>query len=341
MNLHPDVTASVEIDKDSGHVLTAGGSGAVVMDLNTAKSLFQLKGDYNISKGKYLFNIPGIVSKEFDIKEGSSIKFNGNVMESSLDIDAIHIVKTSLATLVADSTAVSSRRPVECGINISGKLKNPEVSFSINVPDLDPNTKMNVEGALSTDDKVQKQFVALLLFGTFVPEGGTGVVNGTNMIISNVGEIVSSQLNNILQKLDIPLDFGIGYQQDRVGTDIFDVAVSTQLFNNRVLVNGSVGNRRYSTSKSANGDVVGDLDIEIKMDRRGDLRFKLFSHSADEYSSSLDFTQRNGAGLSYQKEFYTLKDFFRQLFTSRKKRSQDALIQAERQKEMTTIFIND
>lgn len=341
VNLHPDVTASVEIDKDSGHVLTAGGSGAVVMDLNTAKSLFQLKGDYNISKGKYLFNIPGIVSKEFDIKEGSSIKFNGNVMESSLDIDAIHIVKTSLATLVADSTAVSSRRPVECGINISGKLKNPEVSFSINVPDLDPNTKMNVEGALSTDDKVQKQFVALLLFGTFVPEGGTGVVNGTNMIISNVGEIVSSQLNNILQKLDIPLDFGIGYQQDRVGTDIFDVAVSTQLFNNRVLVNGSVGNRRYSTSKSANGDVVGDLDIEIKMDRRGDLRFKLFSHSADEYSSSLDFTQRNGAGLSYQKEFYTLKDFFRQLFTSRKKRSQDALIQAERQKEMTTIFIND
>ena len=341
VNLHPDVIASIEIDKDSGHVLTAGGSGAVVLDLNTAKSLFQLKGDYNIDKGKYLFNIPGIVSKEFDIKEGSSIKFNGDVMESTLDINAIHNVKTSLATLVADSTAVSSRRIVECGIKINGKLRSPEVSFSIDVPDLDPNTKMSVESALNTEDKIQKQFVALLLFGTFVPEGGTGVVNGTNMIISNVGEIVSSQLNNILQKLDIPLDFGIGYQQDQVGTDIFDVAVSTQLFNNRVLVNGSVGNRRYSTSKSTNGDVVGDLDIEIKMDRRGDLRFKLFSHSADEYSSSLDFTQRNGAGISYQKEFNSVKDFFRQLFTSRKRRNMDALVESEKRKEMKTIIINE
>lgn len=341
VSVHPDVVASVEIDKDSGHVLTAGGTGVVELDLNTAKSLFRLNGDYNINKGKYLFNIPGIVSKEFDIKDGSSIKFNGDVMESTLDIKAIHNVKTSLATLLADSTAVSTRRNVECGINISGKLRSPEPSFSIEVPDIDPNTQIAVRSVLDTEDKVQKQFVALLLFGTFVPEGGAGVVNGTNMIISNVGEIVSSQLNNILQKLDIPLDFGIGYQQDRVGTDIFDVAVSTQLFNNRVLVNGSVGNRRYSTSKSANGDVVGDLDIEIKLDRRGDLRFKLFSHSADELSSSLDFTQRNGAGISYQKEFYTIKDFFRQLFTPRKRRDQDEYHQAMHGKEMKTIFIGD
>lgn len=338
--LLPDVTASVEIDKDSGHVLTAGGMGSVVLDLNTAKSLLQLKGDYSISKGKYLFNIPGIVSKEFDIKEGSSIKFNGPVMESSLDISAVHNVKTSLATLIpADSTSVSSRRNVECGIKIDGRLKSPEISFSIDVPDLDPNTKMNVDNVLSTEDKIQKQFVALLLLGTFVPEGGSGVVNGTNMIISNVGEIVSSQLNNILQKLDIPLDFGIGYQQDQVGTDIFDVAVSTQLFNNRVLVNGSVGNRKYSTSKSAGGDVVGDLDVEVKMDRSGDLRFKLFSHSADEYSSSLDFTQRNGMGLSYQKEFNTFKDLIYQLFTSRKRKQREALIESGLKKEMKTILI--
>ena len=87
--------------------------------------------------------------------------------------------------------------------------------------------------------------------------------------------------------------------------------------------------------------MVGDLDIEIKLDRRGDLRFKLFSHSADELSSSLDFTQRNGAGISYQKEFYTIKDFFRQLFTPRKRRDQDEYHQAMHGKEMKTIFIGD
>ena len=339
VNVSPEVIAQVEIDKESGHVLTAGGNGAVVVDINTGKGKLQLNGDYKIDKGKYLFNIPGVVSKEFDIQDGSSLQFNGDVMESTLDINALHTVKTSLATIVADTTSVSSRRLVECGINITGKLSNPEVSFSINVPDLDPSTKMQVEGALNTQDKVQKQFVALLLFGTFLPEEGSGVINGTNMIASNVGEIVSSQLNNILQKLDIPLDFGLGYQQDNMGTDLFDVAVSTQLFNNRVLVNGSVGNRRYSTSKSAAGDVVGDLDIEIKMDKSGELRFKLFSHSADEYSSSLDFSQRNGLGLSYQKEFDRTRDFFRQIFMSRKRKQEENMREMLRKREMTTITI--
>ena len=335
----PDVLASVEIDKDSGHMLTAGGTADVVLDLNTAKEQLQLKGDYFIDKGKYLFNIPGILSKEFDIKEGSAIKFNGNILESALDIKAVHNVKTSLGTLLADSTAVSTRRTVECGLNISGKLRAPEISFSIDVPDLDPSTKMEVDAALNTADKVQKQFVALLLFGTFIPEENSGIVNGNNMIYSNVGEIVAGQVNNILQKLDIPIDIGLGYQQDNFGTDIFDVAVSTQLFNNRLVVGGSVGNRRYSTSKSANGDIVGDLDIELKLDNSGELRFKVFSHSADEYTSSLDYSQRNGLGFSYQKEFNKTVEFFRQLFMSRKRKAAEALAEAGKKKEYVVIEV--
>ena len=336
--LSPDVTANIEIDKDSGHVLTAGGNGTVVFDYNTAKDKMQLNGDYLIDKGKYLLNIPGIVSKEFDIKEGSALKFNGDLMESTLDIKATHNVKTTLATLLADSTAVSTRRTVVCGLNISGKLRSPEVSFNIDVPDLEPNTKMQVDAALSTTDKVQKQFVALLLFGTFLPEENAGIVNGSNMLYANVGEIVAGQLNNILQKLDIPVDFGFGYQQDNAGTDMFDVAVSTQLFNNRLVVGGSVGNRKYSTSKSANGDIVGDLDIELKLDRSGELRFKLFSHSADEYTSSLDYSQRNGLGLSYQKEFDRWPEFFKQLFTS-KKRRQETAVATGRRREVKRIEI--
>ena len=341
VKVSPDVTANVEIDKESGHVLTAGGTADVVLDLNTAKEKFQLKGDYLLNKGKYLFNIPGIVSKEFDIKEGSAIKFNGNVLESTLDINAVHNVKTSLGTLLADSTAISTRRNVECGLNIGGKLRSPEISFSIDVPDLEPNTKMAVDAALNTTDKVQKQFVALLLFGTFIPEESSGIVNSSNMIYSNVGEIVAGQLNNILQKLDIPVDIGLGYQQDNYGTDMFDVAVSTQLFNNRLVVGGSLGNRKYSTSKSANGDLVGDLDIELKLDNSGELRFKVFSHSADEYTSSLDYSQRNGLGFSYQKEFNKTSEFFHQLFMSRKRKAAEALAEAGKKKEYIVIEVEE
>ena len=117
------------------------------------------------------------------------------------------------------------------------------------------------------------------------------------------------------------MDLGLKYQPTDQGTDIFDVAVSTQLFNNRVVVNGSVGNKQY-TSGGGTQDVVGDLDIEIKLDRSGSFRLNLFSHSADSYTNYLDNSQRNGVGFSYQTEFNSLKQFFRNIFMSKAKRQE-------------------
>ena len=157
------------------------------------------------------------------------------------------------------------------------------------------------------------------------------------MLYSNISDIMSGQLNNILQKLNIPLDLGLSYQQNEGGTDIFDVAVSTQLFNNRVILNGNIANRQYSTSSS--NDVVGDLDIDVKIDKSGQFRFNLFSHSADAYTSYLDNSQRNGIGVTYQKEFTKLKEFFRSLFMSRKKKEQMTLDNLLQQKEQVVIKI--
>lgn len=318
LKVTPSVMANVEIDKESGHVLTANGNGDVTLDLKPSKDVFNLDGDFEIESGSYHFELPGIVSRDFSIKQGSSLKFGGEVMNTSLDITATHNVKTSLSTLLADTTS-SSRRTVVCGIDISNKISKPEVGFSIDVPDLDPTTKAQVEAALNTEDKVQKQFMSLLLLGTFLPTEQSGVVNGTNMLYSNVSEIMSSQVNNILGKLNIPVDLGFGYQQTTRGNDIFDVAISTQLFNNRVEVSGTVGNRKYGSASASKGEMVGDLDIEIKIDKQGQLRGKLFSHSADEHSSYLDYSQRNGGGIAFQKEFDNLAELFRTMFTSKKK----------------------
>ena len=142
-------------------------------------------------------------------------------------------------------------------------------------------------------------------------------------------------LSNIFHKLDIPLDLGLKYQPTDQGTDIFDVAVSTQLFNNRVVVNGNIGNKQYSTSGTQN-DVVGDLDIEIKIDRSGSVRLNIFSHSADQYTNYLDNSQRNGVGLTYQTEFNNFGQFVRNIFRSKAKRQEvrqaeeEALLNAER-----------
>lgn len=333
----PDLQAALELDNTGDNLLRFRGDGVIGLNLRPSKDVMEITGDYSILDGDYLFAIPGIVSKDFTIDNGSSISFGGDILESVLDIGATYSLRTSLGRLLADTTSVSTRRPVNCGIHISDRLATPAVSFSIDVPDLDPSTKSEVEGALNTEDKIQKQFVALLVTGSFIPNEQSGIVNNPNILYSNVSEIMSQQLSNILSRLEIPLDMGLGYQPNSQGTDLFDVAVRTELFGNRVEVNGSVGNRQSTEGTTTYGDVVGDLDIDIKLDKPGQIRLNLFSHSADEYTAYLDNTQRNGGGITYQKEFNTWREFLRNLFTSKKKREERAAQAAPPEQIVTKV----
>lgn len=315
VNVRENTQALVEIDKSQGHAITVKGQGSVTLDIRPAAGVLDLGGVYNITGGKYHFSaLSNIATKDFTIQPGSSIKFNGKPKDSEFDITALYTKKASIAPLLTDTTSVSSSglRTVECGLRIGNKISNPDLDFSINIPDLDPGTKSQVDGSLNTDDKIQKQFVALVLTGSFIPAEESGVTfNGGNAVFSNLSSMMSGQLNNILQTLNIPVDMGLNYQQSSSGKDMFDVAVSTQLFNNKVLVNGSVGSRK--NSNSSNTDVVGDVDIEIKLNKTGALRLKLFSHSADGYTNYLDNSQRNGVGVSYQGEFNNIQRFFRMI----------------------------
>ena len=310
VNATPDAEVQIEIDKNTGDILKARGNGQI--GITVARSVFDIKGDYRVDSGSYHFGMLGFTSRDFSLDPGGTINFNGDVMDSDLDMSATYHTKASISPLIADSTAVGARRNVDCHINLTGKLANPEIKFNIDIPDLDPTIQSQVQSAFNTEDKRMKQALALLVSGGFVPDEQSGIVNSTTMLSSNASELMSSQLNNILRQLDIPIDLGFNYQPSANGRNIFDVAVSTQLFNNRVSINGNIGNRQYYSS--SNSDIVGDLDIEIKLNRQGQLRLTLFSHSADQYSNYLDMSQRNGAGIVYQEDFSSFKELWRKIF---------------------------
>ncbi len=339
METNPEVEVAVEIDKTNGNVMWGRGSGTMDINMRTPMNVFNITGDYTLTEGNYHFVALGLAARDFAISEGSSIRFNGDIMSSTLDMEAAYKTKVSLATLIADTTSVNTRRTVECGVTVTDKLSNPRLAFSINIPDLDPTIKAQVESALSTEDKVQKQFLALLVSNSFIPDEQSSIVNSSSVLFSNVSEIMSNQLNTILQRLNIPLDLGVNYQQTDSGNDVFDVAVSTQLFNNRVTVNGNIGNRQYSSSSGA--EIAGDLDIDIKLDKAGSFRLDLFSHSADPYTNYLDDTQRNGIGVTFQQEFDKFGQWVRRVFTKKEKRiEQDAeAAEARKSEELVEIKI--
>ncbi len=316
-NVSSDTKLFIEINKQLGDILKCNGHGIIDLNMNTEKDILDLRGDYTIDEGSYRFVILGITSKDFLLKPGGKISFNGGVMNTNLNVEAIYQTKSSVSTLISDTSSVGNRRIVNCGLAMSGKINNPKLKFSLEVPDLDPITKGRVESALSTEDKIQKQFMALLISGSFVPDQQSGIVNNSSILYSNAGEILSNQFNNIFRQLDIPLDLGLNYQKSDKGRDLFDVAVSYKAFNNRVIINGNVGNRKNSPN-----NWMGNFEAEIKLDKKGKMRLTAFTRATDDYSNYLDNSQRNGLGFTYQNEFDNIGEFFRSIFVSRKKREE-------------------
>lgn len=313
-----DADVNIELDSNTSDALQVKGTGTV--DISVKDNNFSITGDYTVSEGNYQLALLGLVTRDFTLENGSTIHFTGDIMQSELNMTAAYKTKASISPLVAmagNSGNSSLRRPVNCGIRVTDRLANPSLGFNIDIDDLDPTTQALIDNTINTEEKRMRQFLALLISGSFIPDEQSGIVNNTSVSYFNATEIMSNQLNNIFQQLDIPIDLGFNYQPTSTGEDLFDVAVSTQLMNNRVSVNGNIGNRRYLTSTRE--DIVGDVDVEIKLGTRGKTRLSLFSHSADEYSNYLDQTQRNGIGISYQEEFNTLKDLFRRNANSKKR----------------------
>jgi len=328
----PDAELLIEIDRTTGDILKTRGSGDISISAGGPENKFDIRGNYVVNSGSFKFTlVGGILSRDFTLTPGGTISMTGDIMQSNLDMMANYRTKASLSSLIQDTTASGTRRTVNCGIGITGILSNPQLAFSVDIPDLDPTTLGRVQSALNTEEKRMKQVLALLLSGSFVPSEQGGIVNSTTVLYSNVSEIMSNQFNNIFRQLEIPLDLGFKYQPTNDGRDMFDVAVSTQLFNNRVTINGNIGNRTYSTASSST--IVGDVDVSIKLNSSGKLQLNLFSHSADQYSSYLDQAQRNGAGIVYQEEFNTFKELWRKIFWSRKRREKEELKQVQPEKK--------
>ena len=321
MTATPDVSLFIELEEDNA--LNGSGSGTIELESIPSQSVLNLNGDYTFNQGNFHFSAMGLVSRDFAILDGSTVRLNGDIWDTDLDVKGMYTTKTSLASLIADETA-TTRRTVECHMSLSEKLSNPLLGFRIEVPDLNPATQALVESALNTEDKMQKQFLALLVTGNFLPEDDTGITTtGTSTLFSNVTGIMASQINTIFQKLDIPVDVGLNYRSTDTGNDLFDVALSTQLFNNRVIVNGNIGNKQqYGMTTN---EVAGDVDVEIKVNNSGSLRLNLFSHSADQFTSYLDNSQRSGAGVTYQREFNTFRELAHEVFASKELRRQEAV----------------
>jgi len=101
-----DIKLSVEEDSEfemvmdpiTGDNISGRGNSNLVFNLKKTGEI-ELYGTYTVTKGKYLFSY-GLISKEFDIKEGGRIIFNGDPLEGLLDVTAVYKTNTAVFDLL-------------------------------------------------------------------------------------------------------------------------------------------------------------------------------------------------------------------------------------------------
>ena len=78
-----------------------------------------------------------VIRKDFIIKDGSTITFNGAPLDANMDIQASYTVNSaSLNDLIPDASAIIQQPNVRvnCIMNLSGMLVRPTIKLGIELP---------------------------------------------------------------------------------------------------------------------------------------------------------------------------------------------------------------
>ena len=305
-----DALVRIIFDAKSGDIIKSVGNGDIEMNLTKTGDL-SIKGDYVITSGSYLFTLQNMINKRFQIKKGSYIKWNGDPYKAFLDIQAVYKIKTSLYDLTLDS---NDRKNVYVGclMNITNRLDDPKITFGIDVKSNNPRAKSIL--ANMSQEELTKQIIMLMVMGRFYTpekfhnrdvyaEGGQ-----TNAFGLNASELLSEQLSYWLSQITNDFDVGVKYiPGNELTRSELEVALSTQMFNDKLIVNGNVN--MGGNVPTASG-VAGDVSVELKINPKGTIRLKGFNKTNDDLLLYQDAPYTQGIGVFYTENFNSIRSLF-------------------------------
>ncbi len=317
----PWARLTLVMDPIAGDKIRARGSGAMNLTYRQLSNDLKMYGKYTLAEGTYNFSLQDLILKDFIIKEGSSISFNGDPLNGLLDIRAAYRVNTNLTYLdksfATDRDLNRTNVPVDAMLIVNGEMTHPDITFDIELPTLNEEVAQKVRSIISSEDMMNKQIIYLLALNRFYTPEYVGSTTTGGEWASVASSTLSSKLTNMLGQLTDKVFIAPSVRSDKGDfSDVeVDVALSSRLFNNRLLINGNFGYRDRTSSSTT---FIGDFDIEYLLNRRGNLRLKAYNHFNDQnyYLKSALTTQ--GVGLIWRRDF----DHF---FGRRKKREKSPL----------------
>jgi len=311
LNITPEATFELAIDPVEGDKIRGSGSGSLQAGYGSQNSL-QIFGNYLITDGIYNFSLQQLIRKRFNIRDGSAVTFSGDPMDANLDINAIYSLQADIqdldATLIEET--VNTNIAVNCVLSIDGKLKNPSITFDIELPNSNSELEKQVKSFIDTEDMLTRQIIYLMALNKFYTPEYSRNDYRTSEFTAVASSALSAQLSNILSSFTDKVQIGtnIRSRQDGIKDTEVEMLLSSRLLNNRLLFNGNFG---YKDNYIQSNAFIGEFDLEYKLSRSGEISLRAYNHANDLYRYNSKSLTRQGVGISFSKDFSSLTNLLR------------------------------
>jgi hypothetical protein len=324
------------LDESTGDIIRGTGTGQLRLNIDT-RGDFNMYGQVEIVRGAYNFTLQGLVNKEFVVRPGGTISWNGDPLAGEMNVTATYTQRTSLAPVLASNTAVV---PVTAVMNLTGPLLQPIIKLNLEFNDIPSSLEGDLAPFLSAlrndEQELNRQVFSLVVFRQLTPVGSLAVtrLQGENNAIGNsLGQIISTQLGLLTSQIDPNLEISFnlnGLTSEQL--QALQVRLSYSFLNGRLRVTreGGFGNNTLPTGSSTPGQVlptaqsslIGDLSLEYYLRPDGKFRAKLrYETTPRDLIAQAQLANQARAGLSllHTEQF----DSMRELFARKRLRRRD------------------
>lgn len=296
---------------------TTTGSAKVEIQPSGELTYFQnylgdmrLNGQLFLGNGFASYSMPIVGEKKFVFNPQSYVRFQGDLMNPSFDIEATDDVRASVIEN-GNSRIVN----FDVSVDITNNLQSPKIEFN-----LDTQDDMSIHNELMsmTPDARSMAALNMLITGQY---SGAGVRTASSDILQGtMYNILTSTINgwlaNNVRGVDISLgvdQYGNSQNGETGSSTSYSYQVSKSLFNNRFKI--SVGGN-YTTDAAADENfsenLISDISFEylLKQTQNVTMYARLFRHTGYESILEGEITEMGG-GFLFRRRLSNLKSLFK------------------------------
>jgi len=307
-NISKETKATIVFDPIyEDQIVVDQGEGSIELNMDEYGEM-EMRGKYTIYDGAYFMRVKGLVSKDFEIRDGSNLAWTGSPYDALIEINADYFTQVSLEPILPARIEDRSgdKEEVIATLKMSNTLMEPIISFKIEAPRADDVSQTALRAIEADQDELNKQFIALLALGKFLATNGSTGGSGSAAIDFAEGQI-NEILGSVSSKYAIAADLSstsgeIGFSR-QVGEKI---TITTSL--GVMSATDSSGVSGSSSKAASAGGIIGDVVVEYRLNEDGSSTINIYNSSNQGSDAEKGpFTQ--GVSYHYEEVFDNTKEF--------------------------------